>query len=380
MRRKVVLILLISLIISSFAEAQEYKAMVNGRDTIYYNYLPIPQQTRQQKFKTTFSVVPLYTPAISFAIGASMQGAYSTKSSENSIFSIAAMASVRGMYSVGVDNVNYFSKGKHRLTVSLSASSMPTKFWGIGYNAAMQNSALNYTSREYSAQVEYICRVAKNLYLGPSVEFDYGHCVDGFGAMEELLPDAAKGEIIATTISAILKYDTRDSKQNPQKGVYISVRPFVRPRTFSNGEHTSFGAEGSIAGYQRLWKGATLAAELYTLLSSRYTPWQFYATVGGGSRMRGYYEGQFTDRNLATLQVEITQNVWRGLGVAAWAGAGNCFSDFSNFSWNQTLPTYGVGIRWVTKESLVLRFDYGFGAKVGGKIINGPLFCIGSAF
>jgi hypothetical protein len=96
--------------------------------------------------------------------------------------------------------------------------------------------------------------------------------------------------------------------------------------------------------------------------------------------MRGYYEGQFTDRNLATLQVEITQNVWRGLGVAAWAGAGNCFCDFSNFSWNQTLPTYGVGIRWVTKENLILRFDYGFGAKVGGKIINGPLFCIGSAF
>ena len=380
MRRKVVLILLISLIISGFAEAQGYKAMVSGRDTIYYNYLPMPQQSKQQKIKTTFSVVPLYTPATSFAIGASMQGAYSTKSSENSILTIAAMASVRGMYSVGVDNVNYFSKEKHRLTVSLSASSMPTKFWGIGYDAAMVNSAINYTSREYSAQVGYLCQLTKNLYLGPSIEFDYDHCVDGFGAMEELLPDVAKGEIIATTISAILKYDTRDSKQNPQKGVYISVRPFLRPHVFSNSKHTSYGVEGSIAGYQRLWKGATLAAELYTLLSSRYTPWQFYATVGGGSRMRGYYEGQFTDRNLATLQVELTQNVWSGLGVAAWAGAGNCFSDFDNFSWKHALPTYGLGIRWVTKENIVLRFDYGFGAKVGGKIVNGPLFCIGGAF
>ena len=380
MRVKRLLILLISLVVSGLAAAQGYETIVNGRDTIYYNYMPVEQLSKPQNFKTSFSIAPLYTPATSFAIAGSLEGRYSTKKSENSVFSVAAMASVRGMYSVDVGNVNYFNKGKHRLEVSASALSMPTKFWGIGYNAAIQNSAINYKKRHYSADVEYLCRIAKGFYLGSQIGVDYARYIDDSGSISTLLPDAAKNELIATTISLVTKYDTRDSEYNPQKGLYITMRPFVRPKQLSTAEQTSFGVEASVAGYQKLWKGATIAAELYTLLGSQYTPWQFYAKVGDSHRMRGYYQGQFLDRNLVTLQAEISQNIWKGLGVAVWAGVGNCFSGFDAFSWTQTLPTYGLGLRWVTKENLVLRFDYGFGAKVGGKLINAPLFSVGRAF
>ena len=68
--------------------------MVNGRDTIYYNYLPVEQLQKTQKFKTSFSIAPLYTPATNFAIAASVDGAYLTKHSENSKLSVAAMASL----------------------------------------------------------------------------------------------------------------------------------------------------------------------------------------------------------------------------------------------------------------------------------------------
>lgn len=376
MRVKRLLILLISLVVSGLSTAQEYESMVNGRDTIYYNYLPV----EQQKFKTSFSIAPLYTPATNFAIAASVDGVYSTKHSENSKLSVAAMASIKGMYSVDVSNTNSFCEGKHRLAVSASALSMPTKFWGIGYEAAVQNSAIDYKRDRYSAKVEYLYKVVKGLFIGSQIGADYARYKEDSGVMSTLLPDEAKSELIATTISLVVKYDTRDSECNPQKGVNLSVRPFVRPSLLSTTDQASFGVEASVAGYQKLWKGATIAAELYTLLGSQYTPWQFYAKVGDSFRMRGYYQGQFTDRNLVTLQAEISQNIWRGIGIAAWVGAGNCFGSFDMFSWKQTLPTYGLGLRWVAKENLVLRFDYGFGAKVGGRIINAPLFSVGRAF
>ena len=354
--------------------------MVNGRDTIYYNYMPVEQLLKQQNVKTSFSVAPLYTPATSFAIAGSVEGKYSTKKSENSVFSVAAMASIKGMYSVDVSNINSFCEGKHRLAVSASALSMPTRFWGIGYEAAVQNSAIDYKRDRYFAKVEYLYKVAKGLFLGSQMGADYARYKDDSGVMSTLLPDGAKSELVATTISLVVKYDTRDSEHNPQEGVNLSARPFVRPSLLSTADRTSFGVEASVAGYQKLWKGATIAAELYVLLGSQYTPWQFYAKVGDSNRMRGYYQGQFTDRNLVTLQAEISQNIWRGIGIAAWVGAGNCFSGFDAFSWAQTLPTYGVGLRWVTKDSIVLRLDYGFGAKVGGKIINASLFSVGRAF
>lgn len=380
MRVKRLLILLISLVVSGLSTAQEYESMVNGRDTIYYNYLPVEQLQKTQKFKTSFSIAPLYTPATNFAIAASVDGAYSTKHSKNSKLSVAAMASIKGMYSVDVSNTNSFCEGKHRLAVSASALSMPTKFWGIGYEAAVQNSAMNYKRDRYSAKVEYLYKVVKGLFIGSQIGADYARYKEDSGVMSTLLPDGAKSELIATTISLVVKYDTRDSEYNPQKGVNLSVRPFVRPSLLSTTDQVSFGVEASVAGYQKLWKGATIAAELYTLLGSQYTPWQFYAKVGDSFRMRGYYQGQFTDRNLVTLQAEISQNIWRGIGVAAWVGAGNCFGSFDMFSWKRTLPTYGLGLRWVAKENLVLRFDYGFGAKVGGRIINAPLFSVGRAF
>ena len=383
MRIRVVAILSVLLFVGFNAKAQEYSIFIDGRDTIYYNYAPVSQRSKPKQFKTNFIIAPLYTPATSFALGAAVQSSYNTINGgyiNQSLLSVAAVASVKGMYSVDVSNSTPFRNGKHRITAAIRASSMPTKFWGIGYNAACTNSAIQYTRQHYSAQIGHLYRVVKHLHLGTQLDVEYSCCGKNGEAIIPLLSANAKRDVIATTISAIAKYDSRDSKQNPQKGLYVSLNPLVRPAWLSDAEKTSFGIIGSAAFYQKLWHGAVLAGELYTQLNSKHTPWQFYARLGDNHCMRGYYEGRFIDRNMATIQAELRQEIWMGIGVAAWGGAGNCFDSFANFKWQHTLPTYGLGVRWVASDNLVLRFDYGFGAKAGGKLINGALFAIGSAF
>jgi hypothetical protein len=97
--------------------------------------------------------------------------------------------------------------------------------------------------------------------------------------------------------------------------------------------------------------------------------------------MRGYYAGRFNDLCAITLQAELRQTLFQRFGVVAWGGAGNLFHDFRSFEWMQTLPTYGVGIRYIVKRGVTLRFDYGFGSRDHrDKFIHGAVFSLNEAF
>ena len=53
-----------------------------------------------------------------------------------------------------------------------------------------------------------------------------------------------------------------------------------------------------------------------------------------------------------------------------WGGAGNVFSSFERFRWDQTLPNYWLGLRWEFKRRVNVRIDYGFGRKTSGLVFN----------
>ena len=91
--------------------------------------------------------------------------------------------------------------------------------------------------------------------------------------------------------------------------------------------------------------------------------------------MRGYYDGQYRDRNLTEIQIELRQHIYNRHGVAVWVGAGNVYKNFKTFRWSHTLPNYGIGYRWEFKNRVNVRLDYGF-----GKGQSGFLFQINEAF
>ena len=94
------------------------------------------------------------------------------------------------------------------------------------------------------------------------------------------------------------------------------------------------------------------------------------ARLGGNYRMRGYYEGRYTDRDMITVQAELRQKIWRRIGCVVWGGAGNVFPTLADFRWSQTLPNYGAGLRWEFKNRVNVRFDFGFGRKTSGFLFN----------
>ena len=394
------------------AVAQNDSILVVNKDTVAYRYTPIentvPKQREkrgreafvryvansttdesfERKVDMTFIPTIYYTPSTSVGLAVMASGRYRLDKENRTIpasdFSLYATASLTGFYRVGVRGCNIFRNDNQRIVYNAEFYSMPTQFWGVGYEAAMSNTALRYLSSRTLVDARFLQKVAKGLYVGAGVDFDYhfGRFDRGKYASEEELLARLNGERVeynATGLSLFVEFDTRDAISNPQRGVYVAAQAKVRPKGMNSVGQTLWGGHLSANYYQRLWKGAVLAFDLQGEINSKGTPWVYNASLG--SALRGYYAGRFNNLCALSLQAELRQRIYKRFGTVAWGGAANVFSDFRSFAWSKTLPTYGVGLRYEIMSGVNLRLDYGFGGRDHrGKLIHGAVFSINEAF
>lgn len=378
--------------------AQETGFSVSNGDTIRYTYTPLPQDTPRKKsflkrivdyfgesttdrtfdkkIDFTFAGGPSYSKSTSLGIGILAAGLYRLDRTDSitspSDVSVFANVSITGFYSVGISGNNIFSRNKQRVIYNVTFASAPRDFWGIGYDNALHNAASTYSEKRILIDARYLRQVLPNTFVGGLVNFDFTRGIR-FSKPEYLAGENT--QYTASGFGLIAEYDSRDFIPNPFKGVYISLQETCFPKALGNCGRALWQTVFTADGYQKVWKGGILAADLYAEFNSDGTPWPMLARLGDNQRMRGYYLGRFTDNNMITFQVELRQQIWRRIGGVIWGGAGNVFHTFRDFQWNQTLPNYGLGLRWELKKRVNVRIDYGF-----GKETNSFLLSINEAF
>ena len=222
------------------------------------------------------------------------------------------------------------------------------------------------------AKVSWLIRTADNLFVGPTVAFDYvwGHDMDR--------PELIEGQRRVSFNSGAgltLLYDTRDNLTAPHEGVFLQVQQLFRPKFMGNKRAFST-TDLRMDAYLPMWKGATLAGDLRTQFNFGNPQWSMLALLGDSYSMRGYYQGRYRDKHKVEAQIELRQHVWRRNGIVLWAGAGTVFPKFSQIKMNHILPNYGIGYRWEFKKNVNVRLDYGLG-KSGQ---SGFIFNINEAF
>ena len=380
------LIAILTVLSACMSQAQERSILVNGRDTISYKFTPVvqPKNRNDKNFDISFIAAPAYSTTIGLGVGVMASGLYRIDKQNlhlpPSTLSLFGRATLRGIYTVGVDGINIFKEHRNRLEYRATFASQPIDFWGLGYDAAVNNTPVKYTSNRQQVELSFFHRIYKNLYIGARANFDYFYTKQSHIELIAPLIRGGQSALLSTGISLMVEYDGRDFIPNPYRGLYLSAQAIFRPKMLSTAESNSWRFVGNIAYYQKLWKGSTLALDIYTQTNSKTTPWQLYARLSERGRMRGYYEGRFMDLNVVTAQVELRQKVWKWFGIAAWTGAGNCFDSWNSFNWNHTLPNYGIGLRWEFKNRINLRLDYGFGCRVNGRLVNGLQIALNEAF
>lgn len=391
-RRIVVLILVLSGSVLT-GRAQEEGTRIADGDTLHYTYTPLPQEaprkkpflrrvvdyfgestidkTFEKKIDFTFAGGPSYSKNTSFGIGLLAAGLYRLDRTDSitapSDVSIFANVSVSGFYALGVTGNNIFAHNKRRINYTVMFASAPRSFWGIGYNAGRDNLESTYSEKRYLVEGRYLHEFLPHTYIGGLVSFEHTR---GLKFTEPAYLRGEKMKYTATGIGAILEYDSRDFIPNPFRGLYVSFQETLFPKGLGNCGKTLWRTTFTADAYQRVWKDGILAADLYAVFNTDGTPWPMLARLGGSQRMRGYYQGRYTDNDMITLQIELRQRIWRRIGCAVWGGAGNVFPSLGEFDWSQTLPNYGIGFRWELKKRVNVRLDYGFGKKTSGFLLS----------
>ncbi len=352
--------------------------------------------TYDKRIDFNFILGPSYSQEMSFTIGALASGLYRLDRRDSitppSNLSIFGTVGVKGFWAIGVFGNNLFRGQRNRINYETSFRSMPAYYWGRGYDMAMDDSnGRPYTEKRFAFTGNYLHRVFENAYIGVAVDalysngkqkktFTYDDPETGepvtSGFLQTLAAEGEAAKNAAVGIGAVIEYDSRDFIPNPHKGIYIGIKELIRPGFLNNHHVTMLQTTVNFNAYKRIWRDCVLAYDLTGDFNSENTPWCMIARMGGSKRMRGYYQGRFTDYCMITTQLELRQRIWQRIGCVVWAGAGNVFPNFREYRWEHTLPNYGVGLRWEFKRRVNIRIDYGFGK---GKN-NNILFNIDEAF
>lgn len=328
-------------------------------------------RTFEKKIDFTFAAGPSYSKNTSFGIGLLAAGLYRIDRTDSvtqpSNISIFGNVSVSGVYALGVTGNNIFTANRQRVDYSATFSSAPRSLWGRGYDAGRYNAESSYVEKHYQVEGRYLYRVLPNTFLGALLSFQH---TQGKKFTDEAYLYGERMTYTATGIGLIAEYDSRDFIPNPYRGLYVSFQEIFYAKGLGTCDRSLWRTTFTLNYYRQLWRGGVVAGDLYGEFNSEGTPWPMLARMGGSYRMRGYYQGRYTDNDMMTVQIELRQRIWRRIGCVVWGGAGNVFSRLDDFNWSQTLPNYGFGLRWELKKRVNIRIDYGFGKNTSGFLLN----------
>ncbi len=379
--------------------AQQPETLVNEGDTLRYTYTPLADSTTEsspkkspflrrvvdyfgeaavdhtfdKKIDFTFAGGPSYSKNTSLGIAVLAAGLYRLDRTDSvtvpSDITIFANVSVSGVYAIGVEGNTIFAHNRRKVDYTVMFSSTPRDLWGIGYQDGRDNPETSFTEKHYLIKGRYLHQIFRNTFVGGMISFDHteGKKFDAVG-LGYLY--GQKQRYTNVGFGAIIEYDSRDFIPNPFRGIYLAVEEVYYPKGLGNSEESFFSTTFTADFYQPVWKDCILAFDLYGEFNSDGTPWPMLASLGGSQRMRGYYKGRYMDRCMITAQVELRQRIWRRIGATLWGGAGNVFPEIKRFEWSQTLPNYGIGLRWELKKRVNVRLDYGFGKDTSGFMLS----------
>ncbi len=342
-----------------------------------YRYFKDSNKTRTRNFDISFIGGPHYSTEEGFGIGIAASGIYSAGGLQDTVTPLSNIT-LKGdittgqMFKIAAEGYHIFVGDRYRLNYDISFYSFKDKMWGIGYCENRADSSMNrYRRLQSEAKVDFVFKLAPNIFLGPKGEFCY---INAHDIAKPWQLEGQSERTFTTGVGATLLIDTRDIPTAATRGLHMRLDLIANPGFLAN-RYSFSKFELELSGYRTVWRGGILAGNLHTRHTWGNTPWGLLSTFGGSHTMRGYWEGRYRDKMATSVTAELRQHIWRRNGVAVWVGAGTVYPKFSALRLSHILPDYGIGYRWEFKRGVNVRLDVGFGR--GEKSFN---FSLNEAF
>jgi outer membrane protein assembly factor BamA len=280
---------------------------------------------------------------------------------------LSAYYTANRQYKVTASHDLFAHGNRTAATVDLSFGKFIDKFYGIG-PATPDTGSPAYLLELLSLEGSYSRRIGEStLRAGAIVRADRQNNVDvqdnGF-LRSDSVPGSQGGWV--SGIGSNLVWDSRDNIFFPTRGTYSDVRVTFYLTTFG-GEFDFTEAVADLRWYVPVGRHV-LGIQAYTALVRGEPPYFKLPKLGGGVRMRGYYEGRYRDRTYTMAQAEYRTTLFWRLGFVAFAGVGDVADSYSKYRLRDVKTSLGFGLRFLfdPKERINIRADFGFGRNTSG--------------
>lgn len=152
-----------------------------------------------------------------------------------------------------------------------------------------------------------------------------------------------------------LDFDSRDMPSNAYQGRYLELKAIANHQSnFEDESYQSYHAR--FRSYHSLRDSVVLAWEINGCSRSGQIPLWDTCRLG----LRGFPATDYLARQSLYAQAEVRWRIYKRWGVVGFAGAGRISDSLGSFAEDETIPSYGLGIRFMALESqrINIRVDY----------------------
>jgi hypothetical protein len=250
-----------------------------------------------------------------------------------------------------------YPDARHAIQVTARATHFPTAYYGLGPDSRRADREW-FTQRFAELALAGERHLAAGLRAGPRLHLraeELSELEPGGALAGGTLPGV--DGFIALGAGAGITWDDRDGLFAPTRGRFAELSYVAYPGHV--GGHAPFGrAALDLRAFTSPHPGHVLGAQAYAEVAHGDVPVTLLPRFGGAHRMRGYGEGRYRDRVHYALQGEYRFPIFRRLGGAAFATAGDVAPRLSAIDLGDVKLSAGAGLRFqLTKEGAALRFD-----------------------
>jgi outer membrane protein assembly factor BamA len=327
----------------------------------------VSNDSSNSKKRTSFNGYPyvFYTPESKFAAGAGGIFIFyggREKDLKPSKIGFGGYYSTNKQYKISISPNLYFLDNKLYIELPTSYGFFINKYWGIGDNTPVYDSA-GYAVTTFTSTLTV--QVPPEFFAadrtGVILDLDYTDMTDKQGnelLQNDSLPGSNGGTLIG--LGTDLVWDSRDNLFFPNSGGYQYFKVVFYP---GMSDYIFSLIELDVKAFRSISPDHVFAFNFYVQSALGETPFYKLPALGGQKRMRGYFNGRYRDNFYGMLQAEYRQYFWKRLGFAVFGGVGNVADNMLEYDFSTLKYSYGAGLRFLfNKEQKVnLRMDIGFG-------------------
>ena len=264
----------------------------------------------------------------------------------------------------------HLDRDNWRLTGAFGTGSIKYQFNPAAVGPGFPDVFIDYTTATGFLFLEGSRRIWRTLYLGL--------ILTSWSAQVTLEPDLLETESERFNGPGVTgEWDNREHVMNPRKGYHVQARYLVYRDAFGSDRDFEM-LRWSAAAYTTLGDTTrVLAARVLQSAAFGDVPFSAQSVVNGNQNLRGYSNGRYRGNQLVSVEAEYRWNFYRRWGAVIFAGVGWCADAMAKMSMKDTLPSGGLGARFLLIKDYRInaRIDYGW-----GKGDQALYFSIGEAF